>query len=359
VPPRYRFGFVTFLVPKRLFVCQLLMCNGAPFAPETNLVDEGLFSGAVFVAYRGEVLLSGGYSYADRERKISNTPQTQFQIASMTKQFTAVAILILQEDGEVNVSDQICSFIVDCPPTWQEITIHHLLTHTSGIPNYDYRELDVYKSPDTTTWSHEEFITAIKEWPPDFQPGEKWSYSNSGYIILGYIIEQVSGQPYETFLRQSIFNPLNMESTGYLEYANNLALGYLDRYTTEPVSNLDVTTLFASGGLYSNVEDLYRWSQALYGDQLLSQASRDQMFTPYAVTGDGEAYASYGYACFIHEHKGHPVIWHGGSIAGFSTTMIHHPAEQVTIILLSNIDVAIVKVEYLASLVSDKIFEDD
>lgn len=166
----------------------------------TNLADEGLFSGAVLVAYQGEVLLSKGYGFADRDRKIANTPQTQFQIASVTKQFTAVAILILQEQSKVSVSDPICNFIVNCPTMWQEITIHHLLTHTSGIPNYDYRELGIYQSPDDTAWSPEAFVTVIKKWPLDFQPGEKWSYSNSGYIILGYIIEQVTGQPYETFL---------------------------------------------------------------------------------------------------------------------------------------------------------------
>lgn len=169
---------------------------------------KGFFSGTVLVSHQGEVLLSKGYGFADRGRKISNTPQTQFQIASMTKQFTAVAILILQEDGKVNVSDSICSFISDCPPTWQEITIHHLLTHTSGIPNYDYREIDVYKNPDTPTWSPGEFITVLMEWPLDFQPGEKWFYSNSGYIILGYIIEKVSGQPYETF-----FTTIHLQST--------------------------------------------------------------------------------------------------------------------------------------------------
>jgi len=150
-----------------------------------------------------------------------------------------------------------------------------------------------------------------------------------------------------------------MEATGYLEKADDLALGYLDKYSIEPVSNLDVTTLFASGGLYSNIEDLYRWSQSLYGDQLLSQASRDQMFTPYANTREDVGSDSYGYACFLNKHNGRAVIYHGGSIAGFGSTFAYYPEEQVTMILLNNIDVAIVKVEVLGGMVSDKIFGED
>ena len=232
-------------------------------------------------------------------------------------------------------------------------------THTSGIPNYDYRELDVYKKADTPTWTPEAFVAVLQEWPLDFSPGEQWSYSNSGYIILGFIIEEVAEQLYETFLQQTIFNPLNMEATGYLDTPDRLAFGYLDRYTTDPVFGLDVTTLFSSGGLYATAEDIYLWSQALYGDRLLSPASREQMFTSHADTGEGEAYASYGYACFLHEYKGHPIIWHAGSIDGFASTLAHHPDEQVSIIILNNIDANITNVEYLASMVSDKILAEE
>jgi CubicO group peptidase (beta-lactamase class C family) len=325
----------------------------------SRLADDGLYSGSVLIARQGEVLLNQGYGFADRKQKISNTPQTQYQIASLTKQFTAVSIMILQERGKVSISDPICDFIVDCPIQWREITIHHLLTHTSGIPNYDYRELDLDTILNVTAWSPKEFVKVIMEWPLDFQPGEKWSYSNSGYIILGYIIEMASGQPYETFLRQSILDPLNMKATGYLEKTDNLALGFFDRYTTDPVSDWDVTNLFSSGGLYSTAEDIFLWSQALYGEQLLSPASIHQMFTPHELTRDGEGYDAYGYACFLNEYHGRKIIYHGGSIDGFTSLLAHHPEEQVTIILLSNLDVSIVKVEYLGSTITDKLFGEE
>jgi CubicO group peptidase (beta-lactamase class C family) len=138
-----------------------------------------------------------------------------------------------------------------------------------------------------------------------------------------------------------------MESTGYFENADDLALGYLDRYTTEPVPTADVSALFASGGLYSTVEDLFQWNQAIFSERLLPRAIMDQMFTPHAVTGDGgEGYAAYGYAWFLLEHKGHAVVWHSGSIDGFTSILAHHPDEQVTIILLSNTDREIVHVAY-------------
>ena len=150
-----------------------------------------------------------------------------------------------------------------------------------------------------------------------------------------------------------------MEATGYFENADDLALGYADRYTKEPVPAADVSNLFASGGLYSNVQDLYQWNQALNSEQLLPRAIIDQMFTPYADTGDSEEYDAYGYAWFLNEHKGHAVVYHGGSIDGFTSILAHHPDEEVTIILLSNTDREIVNMAYLGGTISDKIFGEE
>ena len=173
-----------------------------------KLAEQDLFTGSVLLAHQGKVLISQGYGLADREQNIPNTPQTRYRIASMTKQFTAMAILILEAQGKLDVKDPICIYIADCPSTWEAITIHHLLTHTSGIP--DYLSLPYYGSSRATPSAPLQTIARFKDLLLNFQPGEKFSYSNSGYIVLGYIIEQVSGQTYQDFLQQSIFTPLNL-----------------------------------------------------------------------------------------------------------------------------------------------------
>ena len=317
----------------------------------TRLADDGLYNGAVLVAHQGEVVLSQGYGLADRKMKIPNTPQTQFRIGSITKQFTAMAILILQNQGKLNVTDHVCNYFADCPPAWQRITIHHLLTHTSGIPNYT--ELGLDSSLSKIHHSPEEIMAFFEELPLDFQPGEDWYYSNSGYIILGYIIENASDMPYEKFLQQSIFNPLNMEATGYIENTDGVVSGYLDRYTTEPVPIIDVSNLFASGGLYSTVEDLYRWDQSLYTEQLLPQALIDQMFAPHATTRDSDE-VKYGYAWLLLEDNGHAVKMHMGSIEGFTSLIARYPEMETTIILLSNQHNK--DVGYLGSTIARKVF---
>lgn len=191
-----------------------------------QMLKAGLFSGSVLIARNGEILVSKGYGMANRQQQIPNTPQTKFRIGSVTKQFTAMAILMLQARGKLNVQDHICVYLTDCPPAWQPITIHQLLTHTSGIPDYRY-------FPDFPTFkelpaSPAQTMARLKDKPLDFQPGAKWSYSTSGYIILGAIIEQVSGESYEAFLQQTIFVPLKLLDTGAAQNTTQLAIGYLD-----------------------------------------------------------------------------------------------------------------------------------
>ena len=176
-----------------------------------DLTEREAFTGAVLVARNGEVLLRQGYGLADRERNIPNTPQTKYRLGSITKQFTAMAILMLQAQDKLNVQDPICRYISECPITWQDITIHHLLTHTSGIPNLtDFHD---YQATKATPSPPEQTIARFKDKPLGFPPGEQWSYSNSGYIVLGHIIEQASGLSYEAFLQQYIFEPLQMKDT--------------------------------------------------------------------------------------------------------------------------------------------------
>jgi len=171
------------------------------------------FSGSILVARQGEKIFSEGYGYANLEHQIPNTPHTRFRIGSITKQFTAMAILILQERGSLNVQDRVCEYLADCPETWNQITIHHLLTNTSGIPNFqNFPDNERYEMLPTTV---EATIERFRNNPLQFTPGERFSYSSSGWVLLGHLIEQVSGVRYEDFLREQIFDPLGMLDSGY------------------------------------------------------------------------------------------------------------------------------------------------
>jgi len=293
----------------------------------------GTFSGSVLIARKGIILLSKGYGMANYENDVPNTLQTKFRLGSVTKQFTATSIMQLQEKGLLNVYDPISKYLPDYP-NGEEITIHHLLTHTSGIPNFtsfpEYQETMMLLS------SVEKTMERFKYRPLEFTPGEKFKYSNSGYILLGYIIEKVSGKPYEDYLKENIFQPLNMMDTGY-DYHRPLikhrASGYV-LGTNELVNAIyiDMSTPYAAGGLYSTVEDLYLWDQALYTEKLVGKNSLDKMFTPFR--GD------YGYGWFIIKAFDRRLITHGGTVNGFYAYISRYVDDKVCIIVLSNIESA-------------------
>jgi CubicO group peptidase (beta-lactamase class C family) len=318
-----------------------------------SLTEREAFTGTVLVARNGEVLFSQGYGLADRDKNLLNTPQTKYRLGSITKQFTAMAILMLQAQDKLNVQDPICGYISDCPTTWQDITIHHLLTHTSGIPNFtDFRD---YQATKATPSPPEQTIARFKDKPLDFLPGEGWSYSNSGYIVLGYIIEQASGQSYEMFLQQSIFDPLEMKNTGYDHNDGSLATGYTGTSGRwRKAEYIDMTIPYAAGGLYSTVEDLYRCDQALYTEQLVSMDMLDLMFTPHAeMPGSG---LSYGYGWGVGEMNNHQAVSHGGGIEGFATEIRRYIENKVTITILSNRDTTVVG--RAADLIARAVFEE-
>ncbi|MCI0552639.1 MAG: beta-lactamase family protein [Anaerolineae bacterium] len=323
------------------------------------LTERESFTGAVLVARNGEVLLSQGYGLADRDKNFPNTPQTKYRLGSITKQFTAMAILMLQAQNKLKVQDPVCHYIPECPVMWQDITIHHLLTHTSGIP--DFTDFPDYETTKATPSSPLQTIARFKDMPLDFKPGEQWTYSNSGYILLGYIIEQASGQSYETFLQQNIFEPVQMKNTGYDHNDGSLATGYTGFYGHwEKADYLDMTIPYAAGGLYSTIEDLYRWDQVLYTEQLMSQELLHLMFTPHVRIPDTGL--SYGYGWIAGEMNNHQVISHGGvieslaagigsytnnsgngfqgnnDIEGLATEIRRYTDDRVTIIILSNRD---------------------
>jgi CubicO group peptidase (beta-lactamase class C family) len=296
------------------------------------LVKQNRFTGSVLVARDGKVVFSKGYGFANAEFEIPNTPQTKFRLGSITKQFTAAAILLLQERGKLSVQDPICRYIENCPSTWSEITIHHLLSHTGGIPNFtsfpDY--LPKMMMPVTT----QEMIARFKDKPLDFKPGEKWAYSNSGYFLLGYIIEKAAGEAYESFLQKNIFEPLKLTSTGYDHHGTILkkrATGY-SMSKGEIVNSLpiDMTQPYSAGSLYSTVEDLFLWNEALFSGKLLSAKSLEAMLTPVKN--------NYGYGLGIQMKAGRKIISHGGGINGFSTVITRFADEKLTLVVLRNAD---------------------
>jgi CubicO group peptidase (beta-lactamase class C family)/pimeloyl-ACP methyl ester carboxylesterase len=298
----------------------------------SKLTKARLFSGSVLIARNGKVLLSQGYGEADREKHLVNTAQTKFRIGSLTKQFTAMAILILQKKDKLNVHDRICTYLSNCPTSWQAITIHQLLTHTSGIP--EFTQIPDFLTTQGLPSSPTQTIARFKDNPLDFQPGKKFSYSSSGYVLLGAIIERASGATYEAFIRDNIFVPLQMVNSGYDHNNGDLAVGYRDQ-TIVPADFIDMSIPYAAGGLYSTVEDLYRWDQALYTDILIPKSLRDMMFTPFVLTS-ARSRLRYGYGWGIGKEGNHLVVSHEAAINGFHSVIARYPNDKSVIIILGN-----------------------
>jgi CubicO group peptidase (beta-lactamase class C family) len=294
------------------------------------------FSGAVLVARDGKPLLVSAYGMADVENEVAATPQHKFRLGSITKQFTAAAIMLLQERGKLSVQDSVCKHVAPCPAAWQPVTLHHLLTHTSGIPSFtslpDYKKTEPLPSPVEST------IARFRDLPLEFVPGERFNYSNSGYVLLGQVVERVSGRSYAEFLRQEIFAPLGMNDTGYDDPARVIkrrAHGYtLDGEELRNASFVDMTIPHAAGALYSTIGDLLIWDQALYSEKLLPRRAVVQMFTP--------ARDNYAYGWAATRLFDRPLVTHNGGINGFSTNIMRFTDDRVTIVVLSNVENPIV-----------------
>ena len=311
--------------------------------------QTGRLSGNVIISHGEEPALIRSYGMANREHTVANIPATKFRIGSITKQFTAAAILQLHEQGLVELQAPISTYLPDYP-NGEQMTIHHLLTHTSGIPEY----LDGSTFPDIAEWMRlpstlDQLVERFQDLPLDFDPGERFQYSNSGYVVLTQIIETVSGQPYADYVQTHIFTPLCMDHTGYempKAVVSNLAQGYLrigqDLYLqTEPI---DMSLPQGAGGLYSTLGDLGIWQRWLYGSaddpSLLSPVSKALLITPWVKMGDPEdgANAFYGYGLVTDTHLERQRIHHSGGINGFLSTLMHYPEEDLTISLLLNLD---------------------
>jgi CubicO group peptidase (beta-lactamase class C family) len=304
----------------------------------SSLAKKQVFSGSVLISEGENVLLSKGYGMADVEHNLPNTPQTIFRIGSLTKQFTAMAILILQDQNKLTVQDRACKYIPDCPADWQEITIHHLLTHTSGIS--DQAAILALIESEKRSFTPAEILALFKDYPLDSRPGERFSYSNAGYDVLGYIIEQVSGDSYEAFLQQSVFEPLHMQNTGIFQNQDALAIDYKSYGIKTDPSDLGTIIPYSAGELYSTVEDLYLWNQALHLRPFFSEEVLEAAFTPFKLappSGVHYLYMHYGYGWYLGERLQHRVYGHPGQIGGFRTLSEYYPDDQVTVIVLSNL----------------------
>lgn len=296
-------------------------------------VQQKRFQGSVLLAREGKPLFRKSYGLANAEWDIPNTPDTKFRLGSITKQFTSALILQLVEQGKIRLDDSIRKYYPEGPAAWQAVTIHHLLSHQSGIPSYT--EIPGFFAkmagePRTPA----EIIQLTQDKPLEFDPGTKYKYDNSGYILLGYVVEKVTGRSYEQQLRSAILDPLGMKDTGFDSYTAILphrAEGYT--YTREKLQRapyLDMTLPYAAGSVYSTVDDLAKWDQALYGTAVLSEASKQKMWTPNRN--------EYGYGWIIARRYGTTSLEHGGGINGFNTMIVRLPEKKLLAVVLSNVN---------------------
>ncbi len=291
------------------------------------------FSGAILVAHRGQVLIKRGYGFANAEWSVPNTPQTKFEIGSLTKQFTATAILQLVEAGKLRLDSPVAAYIPDLPQTWSRITIHQLLTHTSGIPNT--AKLSDYTQGLHHHYTPQELIGLVRDRPLDYEPGAKWKYSNTDYYLLGYLIERVSAEPYATYLQHRLFGSLAMMDTGYNSYTAILprrATGYADENgQRQNAERPDSSIPFSAGAVYSTVEDLLIWDEALYNEKITKRSTQEKMFTSYKEGGEG-----YGYGWFLTAKEGRKKQYHEGSTFGFASFLARYPDDHLLVVVLSN-----------------------
>ena len=347
-------------MPKLSAVCvAILVLAGAPaawaqqapavqasqqsLAPAIDAAIGGFYKAnepgaTVIVVKDGKTVFRKAYGMADSVGKQALTPDTVLRLGSITKQFTAVAILMLADEGKLALTDDITRFFPDYPAAGKKITVEHLLTHTSGIVSYTGKP--GFAATMTKDLTVAQMIDSFKNDPLEFEPGTRYRYNNSGYFLLGAIIEKVAGQPYASFVEQRIFIPLGMKDTAYEGHERGKALRALGHSREGQAyahsAALSMTQPYAAGALVSSVDDLARWDNAISAGKLLKPGSWKRAFTPYALA-DGKS-TGYGYGWEVRELLGTPVIAHGGAINGFNTYAQRLPEHKVYVAVLSNAD---------------------
>lgn len=309
---------------------------------------------SIAVLRSGKTVLERGYGLANVEMRVAATPATVYEILSVSKQFTAAAILLLVREGKIALEGKVRDYLPASPEAWKGVTVRHLLTHTSGIP--DYTDAPGFRQEMGNDRTPEEILKPVRALPLLFEPGSRWRYSNSGYYVLGLIIEKVSGKPLDVFLRERIFQPLGMSATrieSLTDVVPDRASGYhwlnadADRMPPEPSGyhgrknvlqnavHISPTVKWAAGGLISTVGDLAKWDAALLNAMLLTPGELKQMVTPVRLT-DGQV-APYGFGNELSEGKGRHVAGHQGGGMAFNAAMLRYLEDKTTVIVLANL----------------------
>jgi len=288
------------------------------------------FNGTVLVMQKGKAIYRKAFGMADREWGVANTVNTKYRIGSVTKQFTAVCILQLAEQGKLSLDDKLSKYIPDYPKG-DSITTHMLLNHTSGIQNYT--NIPEFWPKAVLPLSHDSMIALFKNKPLNFSPGTKWDYSNSGYFLLGVIVEKASGKNFSSYLLENIINKSGLKNTGMDQLDSVLAYrakGYSKnrQHVWEHAMLISMEGPFSAGAMFSTVDDLYRWTKALHNNQVLSAASTQKMLTPYKE--------NYGYGIGIDSLKTHKRVSHSGGIPGFTSYLSSFPDDDLSVAVISN-----------------------
>jgi len=326
---------------KKIFICICVVTSALSLTAQqaAQKLDEliaaftknGQFNGSVLVAQKGTILLQKGYGYKNSDKKETNDGNTIFQIGSITKQFTSALILHLQEKKKLSIHDKLSKYFPALPFA-DSVTIENLMSHTSGIYNYTNDE-NFMKNDAVKPTSQQKIFALFKDKPLAFEPGSKFSYSNSNYMLLGYIIEKITGKPYEKQMHEIIFTPLQMNHSGFnftSLKSPDKATGYFSLTATSntPSTIVDSSVSFAAGAVYTTVGDLYKWDRSLYTEKIISKASLKDAYTPRKE--------KYGFGWVIDSVYDKPVYKHGGGIFGFTTNIFREPEEDICIILLDN-----------------------
>ena len=300
---------------------------------------------AIGIYKRGHILLAKGYGLANIELSVAVRPETLFQSGSVGKQFVSAAIMMLAEEHKLSLDDSIARYFPGSPPAWKPVLIKHLLSHTSGLAEYESDERvgprgDFYLRLDFTD---DELLRKIEALPIEWRAGEKWAYRNTNYLLLGFVIQAVSGKPYAEYLQERIFKPLSMTATRLISERDiipNRSSGYeLDAGKIKNQQWVSPTfNRTADGALYFNVLDLAKWDEALYTTRLLTQSSLDRMWTVYRLDDGRPNWAGYGFAWFIDQQNGHRVLSHGGAWQGFTCQISRYPDDSLSVVVLTNLD---------------------
>ena len=291
---------------------------------------------SLLVRQRGKIVRAEGYGFSNVELQVPVKPETLFQSGSMGKQFTSTAIMMLVEEGKVRLDDPLTRFFPDAPAAWKDVTVRELLSHTAGFGDYP-KSFDFRKD-----WTEAELLKLVESIPLAYPPGTKWEYSNLGYLTLGILIHQVTGEFYGDFLEKHIFKPLEMKTTRIISEADivpNRSAGYRlvkgELKNQEWVSPMVNTT--ADGSLYFSILDLANWDAALYTEKLIKRSSLQEMWTPTKLKNGEPNKDGYGFGWFIEEQKGHRIISHDGSWQGFETAIVRYVDDELTVVALDNL----------------------